>query len=192
MSPGRGYRLELLLHIAAYVLPAAVVWGVLGVVFWPLGGIPLIAPLIAWAYALGFGIIETFAIPFQAPSVAWQVPARWVKGRPKAVQILTWGPLLGPGLVTKNPYAGMWLLPLLLILNHSLDIAIVVGVVIGVAHGSTHALGVLKNMGYMKMNCSHLIILGAQLRWRYVDGLALLLAAGALTAYALTLLSIPM
>lgn len=39
----------------------------------------------------------------------------------------------------------------------------------------------------MGTNCSHLMILGAQVHWKYSDGLALLLAAGALAAYILSL-----
>ncbi len=144
----------------------------------------------AWVYALGFGIFETFAIPIRAPSVEWQVPASWIKRHPKVLQTVTWGALLGPGMVTKNPYAGIWLLPLLITLNHSLYMAIVIGVAVGVAHGSTRALGVLNNLRHIETNCSHLLILGEQLRWLYRDGLALLLAAGALAAYTLTLLGI--
>lgn len=157
-------------------------------VLWPIGAILVVVPLVACGYALAFGIAETFGLPLPAPSLAWQVPAQWVKGRSPVVQAATWGALLGPGLVTRNPYAGMWLLPLLIALNHNLLTAMAIGMAVGIAHGGARALGVLSNRRRMATNCSHLMILGAQLRWRYIDGLALLLAAGALGAYTLGLL----
>jgi len=143
---------------------------------------------VAWVYALVFGIAETFGLPLRAPSFAWQVPAQWIKERSPMAQTAMWGALLGPGLVTRNPYAGMWLLPLLTVLNHNLLTALVIGMIVGVAHGGARALGVLSNRRQMDMNYSHLMILGAQLRWKYRDGLALLLVAGALAAYTRALL----
>lgn len=105
------------------------------------------------------------------------------------IQTLTWGTALGPGLVTKNPYAGMWLLPFLVALNHSLLMTIVVSMVVGATHGGARALGVLRNQRCIVMDESaHIRILGAVSRWQYIDGLALLLGAGALAAYALFLL----
>lgn len=38
------------------------------------------------------------------------------------------------------------------------------------------------------VSCTDFLTLGAQLRWKYVDRLALLLAAGTLTVYTLSLL----
>jgi len=104
------------------------------------------------------------------------------------VQTATWGALLGPGLVTRNPYAGMWLVLLLIALNHSLFTVLVLGMAVGIAHGGARALGVLSNRRHLDTNCTHLLILGAQMYWRFIDGLALLLAAGALAAYILSLL----
>jgi len=79
----------------------------------------------------------------------------------------------------------MWLLPLLLALNTNLLMAILVGLAIGAAHGGARALGVLSNREQMDddMDYAYLSILGAQLRWLYLDGLLLLLAA-----YSLSLL----
>ncbi len=154
-------------------------------VLWPLGAILVAVALVACGYALAFGIAETFGLPLRAPSLAWQVPAQWVKGRSPMVQTATWGAFLGPGLVTRNPYASMWLLPLLIALHHNPLTAMVIGMAVGVVHGGARALGVLSNRRRMATNCSHLMIMGAQVRWKYIDGLALLLAAGALGAYTL-------
>lgn len=58
------------------------------------------------------------------------------------------------------------------------------------AHGGGRVLGVLSNRRHMDVdvNYAHLRILAAELHWLYIDGLALLLAAGALAAYILSLL----
>ena len=105
------------------------------------------------------------------------------------IQTLIWGTTLGPGFVTKNPYAGMWLLPLLVALNHDVLMTITVAMAVGAVHGGARAIGVLRNRKCIDMDVSaHLRILSAVSRWQYIDGLALLLAAGALGAYALSLL----
>lgn len=178
--------------MVAYVLPAAFVWGILGLLLWPLHIISWLLPLIALVYALWFGLLETLGLPFRSPGLTWQVPSGWIDRRPAIVQALTWGATLGPGLVTRNPYAGMWLLPFLLVLNHSLLMAIIVGIATGATHGAARVLGVLSTRRSMDVDMdtdyAHLKILGAQFRWQYMDGLALLLAAGALAAYTLSLL----
>ena len=189
-SSGRGYKLKAILYIAAYVLPSAIVWGILGIVLWPLNNIPLLMPLVALVYALLFGLLETLGLPFRALGLAWQVPSGWINGRSAIMRALTWGSLLGPGFVTRNPYAGMWLLPLLVVFNHSLPVAAIAGMAVGGVHGGARALGVLSNGRHMVMEMdtefAEFRILGAQMRWQYVDGLILLLAAGALAAYILS------
>lgn len=157
---------------------------------WVPGNIPLLIPALALGYALWYGTREALALPRRVPGLAWQVPSGWINRRPAMIQTLTWGTALGPGLVTRNPYAGMWLLLLLLGLNRSLLVTVVVGIVIGAAHGGARALGILSNRKQMDsdMEYAHLKILGAQLHWAYIDGLALMLAAGALAAYTLSLL----
>lgn len=180
-----------MLYVAAYMLPAAFIWAVLGAVLRLLNGIPLVLPTLAALYALRFGILETLGIGFRPLGLAWQVPSSWIKGHSVLRQTLTWGTTLGPGLVTKNPYAGMWLLPFLVALNSSPLMAIAVGLNVGAAHGLTRALGVLRNRRCIDMDeNAYLSILAAESRWQYADGLALLLAAGALVAYALSFLSI--
>lgn len=109
-----------------------------------------------------------------------------MKGRPAAISAAIWGAVLGPGLLTRNPYAGIWLLPLLITLNHSVLMGVITGVVIGMAHGTGRALGVLNNRKRMDITW-HILILGAQLRWRFIDGLVLLLTAGFLSAYVFSL-----
>ncbi len=147
----------------------------------PLGAVSLAISLIAGIYALVFGMCEALGLPFRPFGLAWQVPAHWLKGRSARMQALIWGACLGPGLLTRNPYAGMWLLPLLLPLIHGRFAAMSVGIAIGVAHGGGRAFGVLRNRKHLNGSCTDSIIL-TQWRWRLVDGLALLLVAGSLAS----------
>lgn len=161
----------------------------MGFVLQPLGEMRWVMSSTAWAYALGFGVCEALGFPFRTLDLKWQVPAQWLQGRSARAQTLIWGIFLGPGIVTRNPYAGMWLLPLLITLHHNRFVAVSVGVAIGVAHGGARALGVLNNRKNLGTSCTHSVVL-KQWRWRLADGLALLLAAGGLTAYSASLLGI--
>ncbi len=49
------------------------------------------------------------------PGSNWAVPSRWIAGRGNLGRTLIWGLTLGPGLMTRNSYAGMLLLPVLLL-----------------------------------------------------------------------------
>jgi hypothetical protein len=166
-------------YVAAYMLPAAVVWGALALLVWPLTHARGIMMAVAWLYALVFGVLEILALPFRPPGLSWQVPAQWLKGRSPRVQTLIWGTALGPGLVTRNPYAGMWVLPLLLTFNHDLLTAIGIGVLIGLAHGGARALGVLYAHERLR-GCEVPYTILTQWRWRVADGLLLLFVAGCL------------
>jgi hypothetical protein len=126
------------------------VWAALSLAMRPLSSVPGLVPVAAIAYALGYGIVETVGLPVWRPTLAWQVPAPWIAGRRAPVQALIWGATLGPGLVARNPYAGMWLLLLLVALYHNSLAALGVGVCIGVAHGLARALGVLNNRRHLE------------------------------------------
>lgn len=166
--------------LASYALPAAVVWGILGIALSHLAhkAPPMI--LVTIGYTVAYGLSETVGWPLRAPSVSWQVPARWVRGHP-AARMVIWGIALGPGLVTRNPYAGMGLLPLLLILYQN-PMAGAAGLLFGAVHGGARAMGVLWNQRQVAGGCDIIIVMGQQLRWRLVDGAILLLAAGGLVA----------
>lgn len=139
--------------------------------------------LLAWMYALAFGVPEALALPFRPVSLSWQVPAHWLRGRSALMQTLIWGFTLGPGIVTRNPYAGMWLLPVFLTLNHSLVVDLGIGVAIGFAHGGARAFGVLSTRHNLDA-CGSSIL--TQWRWRVADGLLLLFGAGSFTGAVLT------
>lgn len=160
----------------AYALPAALVWSLLGWI-WASVHVSIVSRSVAVAYAAVFGIAEVMWLRLSPPSSGWGVPARWVRGRGMPSRTVIWGTLLGPGLVTKNPYAGMWLLPLLMWSAPTAAAGAVVGLGAGLAHGSMRAWGVRSNARHGRGG--HAIML-RQLYWRYVDGAVLLFAAAAL------------
>lgn len=170
------------------------VWGLLSLALSPLADIPFLLLLLALVYALWFGVRETLGLHHRLLGLIWQVPSGWIRGRSAGTRAIIWGVTLGPGLVTKNPYAGMWLLPLLvalIALNRTPLVTVAVGVAVGAAHGGARAIGVLRNRKCIAVDASaHMKILQSQEHWQYFDGLALLLAAGALAAYALFFLGL--
>jgi hypothetical protein len=84
--------------------------------------------------------------------------------------------------MTRNPYAGMWLLPLLLMLSHTTWEAMGIGMMIGLSHSIARALGTLHNYKHLGKNCSSKVVLTSW-RWRLLDGLALLVVASLLLVY---------
>jgi hypothetical protein len=141
------------------------------------------AVAVAVVYALVYGLAETLRVPVRVPSLRWQVPATWVRDRTSRLKVVIWGALLGPGLLTRNPYAGMWLVPLALALVGDARAGALWGLAAGAAHGIARAFGLRSNIraGRGRANLSLVI---DQLRWKLVDGVALLVAAGVLAASA--------
>jgi hypothetical protein len=164
--------------VMAYALPAALVWLVLGGI-WGSVHVSIVSRSAAAAYAAVFGIAEVMWLRLSPPSSGWGVPARWVEGRGMPSRTVIWGTLLGPGLVTKNPYAGIWLLPLLMWSATGAAAGALVGLGAGLAHGSMRAWGVRSNA---RDGRGAYAIMLRQLYWRYVDGAVLLFAAAALAA----------
>jgi len=80
-------------------------------------------------------LIQTLMLPISVPTVRWQVPSGWMNRRTSAAQVVIWGASLGPGLITRNPYASMWLLPLLLPLIGDWHLGVTVGIIAGGSHG---------------------------------------------------------
>lgn len=169
----------------AYIIPAVLAWGVLALVLYPLNALVSIGIFGGWLYAVTFGLMETLAIPFRTLGSSWQVPARWLQGRSPFVQMLVWGSTLGPGFMTRNPYAGIWLLPLLLILHANIWLNIEVGIVIGMIHGGSRAVGILVARRRLNTCGSSMLLHLAQWRWRLADGLLLLFIAGCIASLLL-------
>lgn len=188
MSSGGGLR-RVVQYAMAYALPAAAVWGGLAVALHSLQAPSALVLAGASLYAFAFGVIETVGLRVSSPSIGWQVPLSWVRA-PKIDRMLVWGSLLGPGLFTRNPYAGVWLLPAAVVIQPSLIGAVSLGLGIGLAHGTTRALGVLRNAREPTSGTLALLVLArTQLRWRILDGAILLLASGAVTAHLMLALN---
>jgi hypothetical protein len=129
-------------------------------------------------YAVGFGVAESFGLMIPSPSTNWQVPAGWVVRQPLAVRIAIWGAFLGPGLVTRNPYAGMWVAPLMLASTGSAKASIAAGALAGALHGLARGIGVIRNMRRQQCCENFAWLTLSFMRRRFVDGLVLLLVAG--------------
>jgi hypothetical protein len=171
--------------LAAYVLPAAAAWAVLGLT---LTALPIGTPaLVATAlYSCVYGAAESFGLRRpKAPGRKWQVPQDFMIGASGRRRALVWGFVLGPGFLTRNPYAGFGILPLLVASTGPatggpagrLAFGLTAGVMVGVAHGTGRALALLRDVSRPQDDPFALLL--RSLRWRAHDGLALLAVAGA-------------
>ena len=137
---------------------------------------------VATAYALVYGLAETARFPLLRLGLRAQVPSNWIRGRRPSVQVATWAALLGPGLATHNPYAGIWLVPMMVALTESVQSGMAVGAAAGFAHGVTRAAGIVRLIPRLAVWEKPGPIVLAQLRWRSADGVALTLVGGLLLA----------
>lgn len=163
--------------LAAYALPAAVTWLLIGALL----NAPPIAQGAAIAlilYGLLYGIAEVADVSgLWVPGLRWQVPPALVTKRSSGRILVVWGGLLGPGFATRNPYAGFAALLLGIATFGSVKIGAAVAIAVGVAHGTARALALLRDA----REVDHLDYLQSVLRslyWRRFDGLMLLLLAG--------------
>jgi hypothetical protein len=179
LPSGRGPFQQASMHVLAYVAPASVVWALLSILFRPLSHLS-IAGLVVVIYACIFGFAEVLGLALRTPQIPWQVPADWVRRRGSR-EVFIWGALLGPGLVTRNPYAAMWLVPALLSLQVRFPLVIGITAAAGAAHGGARAIGTLR-LQRSAVSSRSIEVLGWQFRWRYIDGLILLLGTGAFAA----------
>jgi hypothetical protein len=162
--------------LAAYVLPAVALWLLIGAVT---SVLPLSGPAVVLAagYALVYGGTEAAGRLWPAaPGRTWQVPQPMVIGASPRRRLLVWGSILGPGFLTRNPYAGFGLLPLAVAAAGSGGL--VLAGAVGAAHGSGRALALLHaNRSGPADDPMRLLLRSAA--WRMTDGLILLVVAGA-------------
>jgi len=166
--------------LAAYAVPAAAAWTVLGLA---LAVLPVrtAALLAAVLYGCGYGAAETFGLTrLRPPGRSWQVPQDFMIGASSRRRALVWGSILGPGFLTRNPYAGFGMLPLLVAGSGYPVYGLALGAGIGLAHGSGRAMALLRDVARPQDDPFALLL--RSLRWRTLDGLALLAIAGAAIA----------
>jgi hypothetical protein len=145
-----------------------------------LGALPVAggAILVAAVYGCGYGAAEVFGFRWPPPpGRRWQVPQDLLIGSSGARRLVVWGTILGPGFLTRNPYAGFGMLVLLAASIGSLPTAVVVAAVIGVAHATGRAIALLRDSATAQREPMALLL--RSLRWRVLDGTALLAVAGA-------------
>ena len=172
--------------MAAYAVPAALAWALLGLLlnFLPLSRAAL---LLAVVYCVFYGVPEALGRAGPAPPGSrWQVPQRMVSGVSPRRRILVWGAVLGPGFATRNPYAGFGLLLLMVAALGSVTTGVAVAAAIGIAHGTGRALAVVRDSRQIGAT-EYLRTLLKSMYWRTFDGLALLVIGGvAASAYIST------
>ena len=138
-----------------------------------------IALVLMTGYGVLYGVPEAGGRTRPAPPGSrWQVPSEWVRGVSRRRRFAVWGSLLGPGFATRNPYAGFWLLPLAVAAAGTIGYGVLLAAAIGAAHSTGRALGLLRDVRDIE-GSSYLQSALRSMRWRMVDGFALLAAAGA-------------
>ena len=168
--------------LAAYVVPAAAVWAgiglTLGAAAMAAHALVTAAVLAAAVYGCGYGLAEVCGSPWPvAPGRRWQVPQDLLIGASGARRVLVWGAILGPGFLTRNPYAGFAILPALVAASGPLPAGIVLAGLVGAAHAAGRVAALLRDSSGPQPQPFALLL--RSLRWRVLDGLALLTVAGA-------------
>lgn len=164
--------------VSAYALSAVVTWAALGAV---LGALPLARPALALvtAYAAWYGLTEAAGRRWlPVPGTRWQVPQTMVVGTSARRRLLVWSTILGPGFLTRNPYAGFGLLPAAVAAAGGVPAAAALAAAIGLAHGTGRALALLRDARPGAAADPMRLVL-VSMYWRTADGLALLVIAGA-------------
>jgi hypothetical protein len=132
--------------VAAYAVPAAIAWSVIGLALaaLPLAGFALVAAVLYGGY---YGLIELAGrrgLP--PPGRRWQVPQTMMIDAPPRRRVLVWGAILGPGFLTRNPYAGFAILLLAVAAMPGLAAGLALGAAIGAAHGGARAVALLRDV----------------------------------------------
>ena len=175
--------------VLAYALPAAVAWAVLGLLLNVLP-LSLAALSLIVVYGACYGLTESAGRARPAPPGSrWQVPQTMVAGVSRRRRVLVWGAILGPGFATRNPYAGFGLLPLAVAAVGSIPAGIALAAVIGVAHGTGRALALLRDARPRLAAPDPMALVLTSMRWRTLDGVALLVIAAAAAAACARLLA---
>lgn len=152
-------------------------WAIIGAVVSPINAGP--AGWIALiAYSCFYGAVESLTLPgVSAPGSRWQVPSAWVHGVSKRRRAIVWGALLGPGVATRNPYAGYMLLPIALVAINDARLVILLAISLGTLHALGRVLGLLRQVAVIG-EVDPLEMLLRRMYWRKADGLALTVIAG--------------
>jgi hypothetical protein len=160
---------------------AAIVWAVVGLI---VTALPLrsAALVVGAAYSVYYGFMEASSrngLP--VPSTGWQVPQSFVRHGSWRRRVITWGSILGPGFLTRNPYAGFALLPVVIASVGNLRTGIVLAVAIGALHGAGRAIALLRDTREID-TANYLNSVLRSMYWRIFDGYTLLVMSGVILA----------
>lgn len=122
-----------------------------------------------------YGAVQLLGLGWPIPTLPFGTPSAWLRGRSGTGQTLVWGATLGPGFLTRNPYACMWLAMIALSGSSTTVAALITGAVAGVTHGTARAVGILLNI---RRRLTPYEVMSQRLTWKFVDGIALFAAAG--------------
>lgn len=167
-----------MVYFAAFLGPGTLAWAMIAWLIAESGLPTSVWGVATLVYGAAFGVIQISGHRLQPPQIRWQVPSTWVRHRARIANNLVWGAILGPGLLTKNPFAGMWALPLLLGLGGSPTVA---GSLVGLVHSATRVAGIVMSASG-EIDPISPVAWRPYFHWRYVDGLLLLAVAGGLIA----------
>jgi hypothetical protein len=149
------------------------VWVALGIL---LNALPVryAALVVMVVYCAYYGVSEALGLPgLRPPGSRWQVPQSFVRGASRRRRILVWGAILGPGLTTRNPFAGFALLLLAVATTGNTPDGILLAAVIGIAHAGGRALALLRDVGHAD-RADYFAVTLKSMYSRRLDGLALL------------------
>jgi hypothetical protein len=136
-------RLGLML---GYLMPAAAIWSLLGLLL-NLAPLKIVAVVSVAVYSALYGVVEAVGSSWlRTPSTIWQVPSSWVRSRASWHRVLVWGSVLGPGFATVNPYAGFWLLLLIVASIGNVVLGVTSAVVIGGSHAVGRAAALVRDI----------------------------------------------
>ena len=128
-------------------------------------------------YGCGYGLAEVTGRHWPAPGRRWQVPQDLLIGAGGTRRLVIWGAVLGPGFLTRNPYPGFGMLVLLAAAAGRWPAAVIVAAAIGAAHAGGRGIALLRDSKTGQHDPFALVL--RSLRWRALDGMALLAVAGA-------------
>lgn len=183
------------LVLAAYLLPAAAAWTVIGLALMALTSALSLTGIVlglAVIYGCCYGVAEISGRGRLAvPGRRWQVPQTMMIDASPWRRVLVWGAVLGPGFATRNPYAGFGLLPIAVAAMTAFHpgAGVLLAAAIGLAHGGARAVALLRDIagGEVRPDAAgQLELLLRTVYWRRLDGIVLLAVAATATATAVS------
>ena len=196
------------LVVACYVAPAVLTWALLGAL---LAALSMAVSVLAGPVLAGSVLASTWLVAaacyggyyglaelargrgLAPPGRRWQVPQSMMIDASPWRRLLVWGAVLGPGFLTRNPYAGFGVLPLAVaaMTRSGTGAALALAAAIGLAHGAARATALLRDVSAAQAvpvtagaADGQLDLLLKAVYWRRLDGAILLAIAATATALA--------